>query len=115
MAATWPVGLQQYLNQADFNQSPQDTAIRTPQGTGPRKRRRRFTKAIVPQKCSIRVQGSDFDLFEDFHNLTLAGGTLPFDFDDPITGEPAEWHIDKYSVTSLGGEWFKINMDWEKS
>lgn len=115
MAVSWPLALQQYMNQADFSQKPQDTAIRTSPSTGPRKRRRRFTKPIVTQKCSIRIKGIDYDVFEDFFNITLAGGTLPFDFDDPISGDLAEWHCDGYSTSPLGGEWFKVVMDWEKS
>ena len=112
--ASWPLALQQYLNQAEFSQAPVDTAIRTPQSTGPRKRRRRYTKKITAQTCSMRIKGSDYHLFEDFYDLTLQGGTLPFVFDDPITGVSSGFYCDKYSVKPLGGEHFVISMAWEK-
>lgn len=115
MAATWPATLQQYLNRAEFSQSPQDSNIRTTTETGPPKNRRRFTDPVEFMSCQIWVKNTDFGDFRTFYYTTLQDGSLTFNFDDPITGTTEEWRFhEPYRATPLGGIYTAVTMRWLK-
>jgi hypothetical protein len=114
MAEQWPPQLQQYLQRGEFNQTQQDTNIRTNVETGPVKQRRRFTQPMTDMGCMIWVPHVDYLIFLQFYNQTLLNGTLGFDFDDPITAQPTVWRFAAPFTTSLvGGLTYKISMKWE--
>jgi hypothetical protein len=111
---SWPVSLQQYLNQGAFSQNAQETNIRTNVETGPFKVRRRFTQPVTNMDCQIWMPKAEYPVLEDFYNVTLQNGTLPFEFVDPITGVLRNWRFKSpYKTGHLGASTFIVNMEWE--
>ena len=82
---------------------------------GPDKIRRRTTLAIDAVNGSVRLEHDDYDLFYNFYNTTLAGGTKGFYFNDPITQVQTVYRFkSEPRISSMGGEYFNISMSWEK-
>lgn len=113
MAATWPVQLQQKLNETSFSYKLGNTVIKTNMSTGPVKRRRRFTEGIDGLTCTIDLHYSNFTIFKSFYDTTINGGVDSFEFNHPFTGVLTEFKMDTPGITRLGGEWFRVNMTWE--
>jgi hypothetical protein len=114
IASAWPIGLQQFLNEGRFTQKQQDTNIITKVETGARKIRRRFTQPTTEMSCQIWIPKSQYQTFLDFYNVTLQNGSLPFTFNDPITGTERNWRfLQPFQSSYLGGVNFVIDMMWE--
>lgn len=112
---TWPVILQDYLNENAFSYQPGDVTLQSENSIGPKKRRRRVTSSVDVVTCTITIDKSDFQLFKDFYYTTLAGGVKSFAFNDPITGDPSEYKIEPgWTIGPVGGRNFSISMTWEK-
>jgi hypothetical protein len=112
---TWPSQLQQLLSEGNFGISIGDTVLRTDMETGPAKVRRRFTKGVDKYTASINLTVSQYTLFINFFNTTLAGGSLPFYFKHPITGVTETFRFKSPpSISSIGGGNFSASMEWEK-
>lgn len=86
--SVWPASLPQYVLAAGYQEDVPDTAVRTAMETGPAKMRRRFTAAPRAIKCSVRLSLSQKDTLDAFFESTLAGGTLPFDWEHPVSRAP---------------------------
>ncbi len=114
MADNFPASLQQKFNEAGFFYKIGETAIRTETDIGLPKVRRRFTKGIDESKGTITIKGSEVQTLKDFYNVTLDGGTKPFNFEDPFTQLPIEYRF-KASPTFApkGGENFTATLDLE--
>jgi hypothetical protein len=115
MAIAWPPSLQQFINESGFSLTQQDTNIRSQVETGPIKARRRFTNPQDNMSCQIWLQNVDYNTFKTFYDVTLNNGTLSFDYTHPLTGALDEWRfVIPYTIRVLGGEWFVVNMTWER-
>jgi hypothetical protein len=115
VAATWPVTLQQLVNEEGFAYTVGETAIRTESDVGPAKVRRRFTKSVDSVSVTINITQDLYPTFRDFHDITLNGGVLPFDFENPLTGTLEEFRFSgPYQIRSIGAGNFIVSMVWER-
>lgn len=88
---TWPPGLPQDFLDASYRETLADVALRTQMDAGPAKVRRRYTTNVRPLQARIVPMTKDqVAIFKEFFNDSLAGGTLPFDWVDPMTDEAVE-------------------------
>jgi len=84
--ATWPASLPQTLLQASYKETLPRTKIRTQMDAGPPKQRRRYTAAPRPITACQNLTTTQVADLKTFHNTTLQGGALAFDWTDPIPG-----------------------------
>lgn len=112
---TWPLTLQQKINEDSFGIKKGETVVRSDMDTGPKKSRRRFTRAIDVLSLSIDLKTEDeYDDLEFFYNTTVNGGVTPFDFVHPITQVTGSFRFNgPPSYTSLGGGVFRASMEWD--
>lgn len=114
MPESWPLTLQQKLNEANFSFTKGDTVLRSDMEVGPSKVRRRYTTSIDEITGSITVNVSEFNIFENFFETTLEGGSKSFYFNHPITGVQGIFRFKgAYKTDSLGGGIFQIKFNWE--
>lgn len=113
---TWPVSLQQLLNEDSFNVEIGETVIRSEMDVGPEKVRRRSTRPIDTYTCSIDIYQTDVNTFKQFFNTTLNGGVNSFYFNDPLTGTTEVFKFSKSPTFSPLGTagWYRISMSWKK-
>ena len=80
----WPASLpqEQFL---DTSYKRRDVRLRTQTDTGPGKVRRKFTAAAADVVVPLVVNGAQRQAFDDFYETTLQEGSLPFDWEDPVT------------------------------
>ena len=115
MAETFPVALQDKLNEAGFSQSLGETAIRSSMEIGLDKVRRRYTKRIDTFSCTINLTLSEYSTFNTFFDTTLAGGTKTFNYEHPLSQTTAEFRFTKPPrIAPLGGTYFRVSMEWEE-
>jgi hypothetical protein len=114
MAQPWPAPLQDFFSEQNFQIVMDDATLRSDIDVGPQKVRRRFTKGIDIMSASIYLTTSEYSIFETFFKTTLAGGTLPFEFNHPVTGILTEFRFrEKPRIGSLGGGQFTVSFDLE--
>jgi hypothetical protein len=83
---TWPASLPQFVEVGDYQESPPATKIRSPMDASPPKMRRRFTAGVRPLRVKIMLPTkAQVETLDSFHETTLAGGTLSFDWVHPRT------------------------------
>lgn len=112
---SWPASLQQLLSEANFGITLGDTVLRSDTDVGPAKLRRRFTKGVDEYSASIYLTSAQYSIFVNFYNTTLNGGTLPFEFNHPITGSLESFRFRQPpTISSIGGGMFQANFQWEK-
>lgn len=112
---SWPIALQQLLNADDFDMKYGDVTVRSDMDVGPAKVRARYTDAVDTYTCSILMNKTDFETLTDFYKTTLAGGSLPFLFNDPFTGVPTTFRFTvPPELKPLGGLVFRVSMAWER-
>lgn len=111
----WPGSLQQHLNSSNFQVALGDTVVRTDMDVGPAKVRSRFTHGVDQYTTSILLTLSQWTTLRDFFKVTLANGSLPFTFTDPMTSTTEIFRFATPPVARpLGGLVFEITMSWEK-
>jgi hypothetical protein len=84
-AADWPVDLPQAPLHAGYAQREQTATLRSPMGYGPAKVRRRTQAAIQPVNASLVLTAAQRDSLLNFYGSILEGGTLRFNWSDPLT------------------------------
>lgn len=115
MAQAWPAQLQDVFNQDSFQYQIGETVIRSSMDIGPAKVRRRFTKPINEVTGSIWVSVAEFQIFYNFFNTTLNGGTLPFDFYNPLLAATKEYRFKgPPRITPVGFETYRLDFNWEE-
>ena len=115
MAQLFPGSLQEILNQAGFTNEFGETSLRSTVDVGLPKVRQRYTKGIDVFNVSINIGMSDYTTLENFYKITLAGGSLTFEYDHPFTQVATEFRFTKPpSITPLGGLYFQVSMSWEE-
>jgi hypothetical protein len=114
MAQPWPAELQQFFNEDNFSYLFDDNTIRTDMEVGPQKVRRRFTKRVDKLTVSILATTDEYIFFDNYYDVTLAGGTIPFTFEHPVTKLPADFRFRTSPVVrSIGGGNFNISYELE--
>ena len=115
MAVSFPTELQEKFNESGFSFSIGSTTIRTNVDVGPAKIRRRLTKGVDSTSGNIKLLYSDYAILYNFYDVSLAGGSLPFEYNDPFTGLPAEYRwVSPPTLTPMGGLYFNVSLPWEK-
>ena len=90
--AVWPAGLPQgmFIGLQDARVS---SLVRSPTDAGIPKVRRRFTATLRVLSVPIVLTTSERTTFDTFYISTLAEGSLPFDWTDPIDGSTVEYRF----------------------
>lgn len=112
----WPSTLPQLPLVAGYSEQVQSQVLRSTMDAGPAKSRRRFTAAsrTIPVRYLLTEEQTHF--FEDWFEIDLAGGSLPFDWvpgrqrsavSAVIVGDPP------YTLTPAGGEWWQLAFSVE--
>lgn len=115
MPSTWPVSLQQLLNQDSFDLQMGDTTVRSQMDVGLDKVRSRYTDAIDVYTSTINMNMTDYQTLVDFYRTTLNNGVGTFSFNEPLTGDAATWRFaNPPEIRPLGGTYFQVTMKWEK-
>lgn len=85
--AVWPATLPDTISWQGYARRLQDTRIRSNMDAGPPKVRSRYTAGIIEQDLPVVwFTKAQWVLLEAFYVSTLAQGTLPFEWTDPISG-----------------------------
>ena len=114
MSISWPISLQQVLNEDSFSFKGGDTVLRSDTDTGPNKVRRRFTNSIDTMSASINITSAEYTTFINFFDITLNGGVNVFQLNHPITGVLSDWRfIGSYTISSIRGGNFKLGFNLE--
>ena len=91
---TWPAALPQCPILNGFSEQRQrNLASFAPEVGGP-KISRRSTAVAVLTSLVYRMSNADILVFNTFFEDTLKDGSLPFDWDHPVTGTTYTWMFD---------------------
>jgi hypothetical protein len=85
MAAIWPATLPEYVLQDGYQEALNQQSIESQPDTGSPKVRRRYTKEVHKFDVSIQMTQAQKATFETFYYTTLNGGSLTFDWVNPLT------------------------------
>lgn len=112
--ATWPGTLPQQPLIRGYSRTHQPQTVRTEMSAGPAFVRRRFTAASTLFAESFVLDKTQRQTFWDFFNNTCAGGSLAFDWTDPVTGGAAEFRfVEVPSERALSGIIFEVTANFE--
>ena len=92
---SWPTSLPQEVLVQGFQEQPQPQTLRSSMDAGPAKLRRRFSAKIVNYKFQLLLDATQKATLDVFHDATLAGGSLPFDWVDHIGGGARSYRFTK--------------------
>lgn len=81
--AVWPPGLPQ-IQRIGLTDRRRLSAIITPVDAGPVQMRQRFTNVSRDVDIPLELNNVQRQIFDPFFVTTIAGGTLPFDWEDPV-------------------------------
>lgn len=96
MAATWPITLPQNPRR-DLNWSPKGNVIAFGTEVGKGKRRRRSTYDSEVWSLPFIMTDAQLTEFKTFFSVDLEGGSLPFDYLYPRTGDTYRFSFDTES------------------
>ncbi|MCW5698292.1 MAG: hypothetical protein KIT00_00435 [Rhodospirillales bacterium] len=91
-----------------FNEQAPNSVIRTQMEAGSPKVRRRFTAGIRILDMHLRLNVDQVDTLDTFHDSTLQGGALSFDWVLPRTGAPMTFRFvepPSYAPIARGRLW----------
>lgn len=115
MPAIWPATLPEYVLQDGFGESLNQQTIESQPDTGSPKVRRRYTKVVRKFDITIQMTQAQKATFETFYHDTLDGGSLTFDWVNPLTREAATFRFrnppPKYGV--IGGTYVRAQFTIE--
>lgn len=109
----WPSTLPDHLQREGFSCEEPDTTVEVQPDAGPPETRRRFTCAPEPVSGRLLLSRSQLADFRRFFSETLAGGSRPFRWRHPVTGEPRTLRFvkPKPSYSPVGGAYFHANVN----
>lgn len=112
--AIWPVSLPQKMLQSGFSNSFANNTIASSMDVGPDKKRQRDVSAVEPIKGNIIINESQYTTLKAFHKTTLGSGSLPFDWEHPITGDSVEMtFVSPPSLVARSGDYYTVTLDLE--
>lgn len=116
--ATWPTSLPQTPLQEGFSEELPRVTITTPMDAGPAKVRRRFTAGVTKYTMEFDLTTAQRATFITFFETTTLGGSIKFDFPDPVTGSVTDFRFDQAKGTpqikSLSGNIYRLTAPMEK-
>ena len=83
--ATWPTTLPSLPLQDNFSEQSADGVLRSKEGE-PTVERRRYSAVPTAVTHSLRLSRAQKTTLDTLYYDTLAGGAIPFDYTDPLTG-----------------------------
>lgn len=117
--AVWPVTLPQAL-EVGVTDNRQQGFVRFEPSTGPSKQRRRFTATSRFLAGTMLLSQAQRVTFETFYSVTIAEGSLGFEFPDPLdfTSSGVETRFrEPPSLTGVigtpGGAVWRLSVSWE--
>jgi hypothetical protein len=94
MSVPWPVDVPDCFQRDSFSRSEDaKRGLRTTVSTGPDKTRPRYSTPIPNYSGAIIMTTAEHQLFLDFYNTDLAGGTINFTTVDPLTETVEEFRF----------------------
>lgn len=113
--AVWPSGLPQYLLTDGYAQGVGDGRIRSQTDTGPGKVRRRTTAMVRPITGRMLMTGAQVEEMMTWIENDIFGGTMVFDFPDPITRDTVQCVMGEEMpvVAHAGGNIFSVTLNLE--
>jgi hypothetical protein len=110
----WPTSLQDHPN-IDYSEKIMDGVIRSNPAVGPSMSRPRFTKTRTEAAMTIWVNKTQYEEFFNWYDVLLAQGSLPFDWEKPITNVPATFKfMAAPSVSAVGPLTWTISCQLEQ-
>lgn len=85
----WPVTLPQEFSQQGFQKEQTPVRIETETDAGFVRRRRRFTQPTRTYPGTMLLDDTQVDTFYTFYDTTTNGGSLDWDWKDPLTEQAA--------------------------
>ncbi len=85
MVAVWPADLPSDVLRQGYDEACAPVKLRTQMDAGPPKQRRRFTAGVKPLTVVLSLTRAQVATLEAFHDDTLQGGALPFEWTHPRT------------------------------
>ena len=85
---TWPSSLPQYLDVRGASVGMPENRLRSDVDIGPAKLRPIVSLNVRPMSGTMRMNTRQWRRLSAFVRTTLQGGTLPFDFPDPLSPKP---------------------------
>ncbi len=111
---TWPSILPQNVNVAGYQEQLSPMSARSKMDAGVAKARRRFSAVPIDIQCAIRIGLSQKATLDDFYKVTLAGGSLSFDWKHPVSGVFAVVRLKAPpSYTPVNRTLFNAKLDME--
>jgi hypothetical protein len=88
----WPSSLpqEQFF---PVTQTRKDARVRTEMEAGPPKMRRRTTATVEPVTLTLRFEGDEKKIFDDFYKNTIEEGTLRFEWTNPTTRNTVDFRV----------------------
>lgn len=99
----WPVGLPTAYQQSGYTEGDVDNLITSTMMSGPIKRRPRTTLGYLPINVEMILSSTEKSTFEDFYNITIKYGALPFNFPDYTGTSTTEVFLDSKQITPMSG------------
>jgi hypothetical protein len=115
MAVVWPPSVPQVPEIGGYAESMPAAMLRTEMDVGPAKQRRRFTGAVTPLRCAIVMSKAQLATLDEWFRVTLAMGSLPFEWTHPRTGALRTWRFTEpfVLVPILDGETWRVQLSLE--
>lgn len=113
----WPSSLPQRPKKQGFSRGPLPGIVIFEPEAGPAKRRRRHTADGKTQSAVFEVSGAQATIFEGFFDNDLAGGTLPFLWENPRDTMAFGWVFstqNPYTISPIGGDWWDLAVNIER-
>jgi len=114
----WPASLPQNPLQQGFSEEMPKLSITTQMDAGPDKVRRRFTAGVTKYNLQFDLTTAQRATFITFYETTTLGGSVRFDFPDPVTGVTAEFRFDLSKgipqISALSGNIYRLMAPMEK-
>jgi hypothetical protein len=107
MAASWPSDLPQKSLVDGFGEGVGDGLLEYQPDTGPSITRLRSSGAPEPMTLAFEMTSAQIASFKTFFKTTLIGGSLPFTFADPLSGDTVLLKFRKDGLphwSALGGD-----------
>jgi hypothetical protein len=95
----FPLTLPQYFDAGSWSEEPPDLLLETPMDAGPFKTRRRFTAGFRPVEGAMTLDYDQFLIFDEFYEVSILGGSIPFDWVRPSTRAACVMQFRKKGVT----------------
>lgn len=112
--AVWSASLPQTVLQQGYREQAPQNKLRTQMDAGPPKMRRRYTAGVRQIRAMSNMTTTQIADLKTFHNTTLQGGALAFDWTDPVAGGTVSFRfVTEPSWEPLSGNRYRVSLDLE--